>query len=592
MGLYKVPFPYKIMLFQKKLIATILSLTAILSMMVPARAAEDLSDFCNIVSENGKITVTTLEPGLYQFWVSKPNISKEDLMAVNDENDFLSKVGHYDAANFSEDGVSFEFDLTTTDFYGKYSTKIIMNNGEDVKESYYAFKYIDPNIDLYARQDFSTVLTKSDFEATVNKYIDNEYLTSENIGILGQEGVADTVGDYFIYLRNDVLPEGETFKSFNDVLECVGGALTLNKIVNNDVDSAKDLLKTYKNIISDVYLTKDENITKFSSIINGVKDEITDTESMKKVFRRVNILVELGEGTRNEIADIFESNCEFLQIDKTSLDKYGISFSDLAKYFDATNIQRLYDEKAFAEYINSIVNTIRSQSENKGGHTSGLGSGSSGGGRVVTPVATDKNTKTDDDTKQNDGNVPEENSAEKIFCDLEKYDWAAPHIYKLYEKNIINGIGENQFNPGGCITREEFVKIVVNSFNIIPDNKVDFKFNDIDTHRWSYPFVNAAYTNGIVKGADDGLFHPESYITREEAAQIIYNVAYKKTNPDSECSYSDYNTVSDYAKNAISVLAEKAIITGFEDNTIRPQKSISRAEAAVIASRVLFGEED
>ena len=498
MGLYKVPFPYKIMLFQKKLIATILSLAAILSMMIPARAAEDLSDFCNIVSENGKITVTTLEPGLYQFWVSKPNISKEDLMAVNDENDFLSKVGHYDAANFSEDGVSFEFDLTTTDFYGKYSAKIIMNNGEDVKETYYAFKYIDPNIDLYARQDFSTVLTKSDFEATVNKYIDNEYLTSENIGILGQEGVADTVGDYFIYLRNDVLPKGETFKSFNDVLECVGGALTLNKIINNDVDSAKDLLKTYKNIISDVYLTKDENIKKFSSIINGVKDDITDTESMKKVFRRVNILVELGEGTRKEIADIFESNCEFLQIDKTSLDKYGISFSDLAKYFDATNIQRLYDEKAFAEYINSIVNTIRNQSENKGGHTSGSGSGSSGGGRVVTPVATDKNTKTNDDTKQDDGNAPEENGAEKIFCDLEKYDWAAPHIYKLYEKNIINGIGENQFNPGGCITREEFVKIVVNSFNIVPDNKVDFKFNDIDTHRWSYPFVNAAYTNGIV----------------------------------------------------------------------------------------------
>ena len=88
------------------------------------------------------------------------------------------------------------------------------------------------------------------------------------------------------------------------------------------------------------------------------------------------------------------------------------------------------------------------------------------------------------------------------------------------------------------------------------------------------------------------MFHPESYITREEAAQIIYNAVYKKTNPDSECSYSDYNTVSDYAKNAISVLAEKGIITGFEDNTIRPQKSISRAEAAVIASRVLFGEED
>ena len=50
-------------------------------------------------------------------------------------------------------------------------------------------------------------------------------------------------------------------------------------------------------------------------------------------------------------------------------------------------------------------------------------------------------------------------------------------------------------------------------------------------------------------------------------------------------SFEDADTVSEYAKDAVAYLYDSGIITGYEDNTFRPQNPVTRAEAA----KILYG---
>ena len=52
-----------------------------------------------------------------------------------------------------------------------------------------------------------------------------------------------------------------------------------------------------------------------------------------------------------------------------------------------------------------------------------------------------------------------------------------------------------------------------------------------------------------------------------------------------ELNYTDSSQIPDWAKGAISALSSEGIINGFEDNSIRPHRFITRAEAAVLVDK-------
>ena len=52
-------------------------------------------------------------------------------------------------------------------------------------------------------------------------------------------------------------------------------------------------------------------------------------------------------------------------------------------------------------------------------------------------------------------------------------------------------------------------------------------------------------------------------------------------------AFGDGDSIAEYAKNAVSGLAEKGIINGNEEGLFLPQKSLTRAEAAKILSDAL-----
>ncbi len=205
----------------------------------------------------------------------------------------------------------------------------------------------------------------------------------------------------------------------------------------------------------------------------------------------------------------------------------------------------------------------------------GGGGGGGGGGGVAVPPA-----ETPIPEKETDITPPQHSNA--VFGDVAGH-WAEKYIEKMKEQGIISGIGNGLFAPDRSVTRAEFVKMICVMNNISGGN--DTAFKDVSPEAWYYAYVNAAHSAGLVNGVSDNSFAPDSPISREDAAVIISRLA-GDIAKNSAASFADAEQISDYAKDAVELLAAMGVVKGDEKGNFNPQNAISRGETAALLVRI------
>lgn len=235
------------------------------------------------------------------------------------------------------------------------------------------------------------------------------------------------------------------------------------------------------------------------------------------------------------------------------------------------------DLKTEAEYSVGVKNPKESQTSG-GGKSSGGGGGGGGGASVFAPT---KPVENKPDTKDD----------EKTFYDLDGFEWAKAYINSLSSKKVINGFGDGTFKPGNKVTREEFVKMLVTAFDLEGDT--DLKFKDVDSTHWAYEYIKKAVSAGVVNGISDTEFGINTAISRQDMAVMAYRAAKKvgKLNniePDKN-NFSDESDIADYAKDAIAYMKSAGIINGVGENMFNPLGTATRAETAVVISKIIDG---
>ncbi|OUS76552.1 hypothetical protein B1748_10640 [Paenibacillus sp. MY03] len=168
------------------------------------------------------------------------------------------------------------------------------------------------------------------------------------------------------------------------------------------------------------------------------------------------------------------------------------------------------------------------------------------------------------------------------FTDIQGH-WAEKSIVKLAEKGALHGYTDGSFMPDLEITRAEFAVILVQALDYT--DKEGKTFNDMANH-WAKQAVSTAHAYGVVHGYNDNTFAPDDPITREQMTMMIMNALQLETIP-SVRTFADQNKISKWAREAVAAAAESGLITGYPDNTIRPQAHATRAEAASIIGRLL-----
>lgn len=180
-----------------------------------------------------------------------------------------------------------------------------------------------------------------------------------------------------------------------------------------------------------------------------------------------------------------------------------------------------------------------------------------------------------------------------VFVDVPSGYWAENEIKYFASQGIVTGTGDNNFDPEDGVTREQFCKMLVLTFNAALSESGKQTFSDVETGRWSYPYIEVCsefltgYTNPF-----GGLpaFHPEEYATREDIAVALVRMMGLTDNDVQNKNYATQNfsdgmSISPSLMSYVSLACERGLINGYPDGTFAPSRGITRAETVVLLNR-------
>ena len=150
-------------------------------------------------------------------------------------------------------------------------------------------------------------------------------------------------------------------------------------------------------------------------------------------------------------------------------------------------------------------------------------------------------------------------------------------------EEYIAGYPDGTVRPDGKITRAEVSAIFARlTENSAPANYSP-KFSDVRAYDWFCDSVMKLSNKDIIKGYPDGTFKPNKSITRAEFAVIASK--YIKNPKAADETFSDV-PMNHWAKDAIAKVKAEGWISGYTDGTFKPDAPITRAEAVSIVNRM------
>ena len=172
------------------------------------------------------------------------------------------------------------------------------------------------------------------------------------------------------------------------------------------------------------------------------------------------------------------------------------------------------------------------------------------------------------------------------FTDVtEGDDWFYDAVAYVYENGIMAGTNDTTFAPYMELDRAMAAQLFYN-LEGKPAVTGDSTFTDVTSGHWAVDAITWAAQNDIVAGIGGGLYDPDSNVTREQFAVMLYKYArfkgYDLTATGDLTQFPDAGSISSWAETALSWANGKGLINGHENGTIDPKGSTIRAQAASI----------
>ena len=175
----------------------------------------------------------------------------------------------------------------------------------------------------------------------------------------------------------------------------------------------------------------------------------------------------------------------------------------------------------------------------------------------------------------------------EIFTDVPANHWAQAAIQYAYDNGLMTGVSDTAFAPEATTTRAMIVSMLARMENVT--SAADAGFSDVAASDWYATAVNWAASEGIVGGFGDGTFQPNSPITREQMASILYRYAeYKGVDVSARAELSGYaDAPSPWAADVMQWAVAEGLLAGVTDDQLQPQGQATRAQVAAIMQRFL-----
>lgn len=174
---------------------------------------------------------------------------------------------------------------------------------------------------------------------------------------------------------------------------------------------------------------------------------------------------------------------------------------------------------------------------------------------------------------------------------VKKSDWAAESIDKANRSGILTQ-AQHLGDYTAPITRLEIAELIAKAYENVTEEPYfadAAPFTDA-----SSTAVATVYDLGIMNGKGEETFDPRDYATREEMAKIILSFKAASEGKSLELpeqyprNFSDFDQISDWAKPYVAKASNEGIINGYEDGRFGGSDTVSREMAIALVTRTVY----
>lgn len=300
-----------------------------------------------------------------------------------------------------------------------------------------------------------------------------------------------------------------------------------------------------------------------------------------------NIYLECSNGLQIKELKVYEITLELNEV-TAAVNRAVYSKSDADINEARTLLGKFYPLPIRTELYNKLNNI----GNGSGGSGGGGGGGGGGGSTSKNPSPSSVDTKTPavsipNAIPKNDNTADELDTFLLRFKDMKNH-WARADVEYMAELGIVNGDENDIFRPDDTVSRAEFATMITLAMGQEATPYAN-SFFDIVGDDWYSGYVQTVKTNDYMSGYD-GLFKPNSAITREELARVIVSAYNGKTNTNLQTGktlyFNDIDEISHWAYDYIVEAADMGFIYGMTDELFAPKQPATRAQAAVMLKRV------
>lgn len=126
--------------------------------------------------------------------------------------------------------------------------------------------------------------------------------------------------------------------------------------------------------------------------------------------------------------------------------------------------------------------------------------------------------------------------------------------------------------------------LAVTAVAVVPASAAS-PFSDVKESHADFESIATLYAAGIISGYPDGTFKPDSNVTRGQAAKMIAGALKLDTKEVVDPKFTDISTSNPYY-GSIAALVGLNVITGYGDNTFRPNQTITHGDLAKILASI------
>lgn len=184
-----------------------------------------------------------------------------------------------------------------------------------------------------------------------------------------------------------------------------------------------------------------------------------------------------------------------------------------------------------------------------------------------------------------------ESESKEIYASVNESQKKVANIKLNKDEHVkyMTGNNEGLFQPNTSLTKAETASLI---YSLITDFSETEKiqettFSDVSVDKWYANAIHTLASYGVFAGKD-GKFSPDTYISR---AEFISALSKFEELESSEKRFADVSE-NHWAYREILSAAEKGWISGYSDGTFHPDGTLTRAEAVTVLNKVLERKPD